>query len=428
VAEIAPFRGVRYAVERVGRLEDVVAPPYDVITPEQRRALVERAPFNVARIDLPVGQDDVKYDHAGRLWRQWRADKVLRDDPAPAFYLLEETFATPLGRLGVRRGFIAALVLEELGKDGVRPHEQTFSGPKADRLKLMRATRANLSQVFALYRDPERRLDAAWAKVMSAPAEGDVRVPEGRRRMWRVADPEIISLAEETLRASALTIADGHHRYETAVTYRDECRARHERGEAESVMVYLSSMDDPDLTILPAHRTMKLGPEADMKRIRRRLEEHFDLEPVASDQPDRWLAERLSQDTGEPYRFGLFAREWGWLLATLRSWDEVSEWIDPLRSEAWRRLDVAVLHEVILGKIAGVSHRSGGSDAISYTIDPAAGRAAVTTGSADLLCMLRPTSAKQIAGVADAGDTMPHKSTYFYPKLLTGLVMRSLEP
>lgn len=427
MAEIAPFRGIRYAVERVGRLEDVVAPPYDVITPGQRAALVEHNPLNVAEIDLPEGRDDVKYEYAARLWRQWRAERILRTDPIPALYLLEETFMTPLGRPAIRRGFIAALKLEEFGKTGIRPHERTFAGPKEDRLKLMRATQANLSQVFALYRDPERRLGETWAGVMRSGVDAEVGARDGRRRMWMVTDPRIIATAEDVLRGSALTIADGHHRYETAMTYRNERRERGGAAGAEAVMAYLSSMDDPDLTILPTHRVVRLGSDADMNAIRRRVEERFDLGPMTRDRPDRWLADLLSEGSGEPYQFGLYSREWGWLLATLRSWEEVSPWIDRSKSDAWRRLDIAVLHEVLIDRLIGVSSAVSGKGTVSYTPDPAQGYAIVQRGDADLFCMVRPPTALRIGDVAEAGDTMPHKSTYFYPKLLTGLVMRSLE-
>lgn len=428
MAEIAPFPGIRYAVERVGRLQDVVAPPYDVISPEQRAALVMRSHLNVVELDLPEGHDDHKYERAGRLWREWRAQNILLTDRLPALYLLQETFVTPDGRPALRRGFIAALTLEELGAGGVRPHERTFAGPKEDRLKLMRATNANLSQVFALYRDPHHRLDEAWVSARRAPADVEVGAQDGRRALWVVTDPDVISLARDVVSASALVIADGHHRYETAITYRNECRERGESGGMESVMAYLASMDDPDLTILPTHRIVRLQSGSDVGAMRKRVEEHFDLEPVRGDRPDRRLIELFSEGTDRPCRFGLFTREWGWLLATLRSWEAVSGWIDPSKCLAWRRLDVAVLHEVLLGRLFGAPEAGAGTISITCTADPAKGLNAVLGGDADLFCLLRSPTAAQVAEVAQAGDTMPQKSTYFYPKLLTGLVMRSLEP
>ena len=429
MAHIAPFRGVRYAADRVGSLDRVVAPPYDVISPEERAALVARSPQNIVQVDLPTDDGDTRYERAGRLWRAWLADGIVRPDDEPALYFLEERFTLPSGRAAVRHGLVTALALESFGASTVAPHEQTFAGPKADRLKLMRATRANLSQVLMLCRDAARRLDAAWEAVLRRPAGAETSAPDGNRRMWTVTDADVISLARDVLAGSALTIADGHHRYETALTYREECRARAgDGGAAEALMVYVSRMDDPDLVILASHRIVSVTAALDFAAFRRLLGEHFDLTPVPGAAPAQWLARHLVRRPDEPYRFGFFARPWGWLLATLRSWEASAPWIGPARSEPWRRLDVSVLHELVLGHLAHGA--AGGADAIrqiTYTIDPAEGQAAVERSAADLVCMVPPTTSRQIADIVQAGDTMPHKSTYFYPKLLTGLVMRSLD-
>ena len=426
MARIAPFRGLRFAPERVGSYEAVVAPPYDVISPERRETLVGRSPWNIVAVDLPAGSDD-RYDVAGRLWRKWIAEGVVRPDPHASLYCLEERFVTPSGQSGTRRGFVASLTLEEFGVDTVAPHERTFAGPKADRLSLMRATRANLSPIFALYRDPDGQLDCSAAAVTNSPPDVDVAVDEGRYRMWVVSDPAVIDRARRTLAASPLTIADGHHRYETALTYRDECRSTGTADGADGVMVYLSPMDDPDLTILAAHRLITFAPGFDMASFHSRLGRYFDFEPVAADDPANCIAQL--QGTGEPYRFGLYTRARGRELATLRSWEQAAPFIEPARSDAWRRLDVSVLHELVLKQIAAAASRGPQPvESVAYTVDPGQGEAAVAGGSADMLCILRPTAAHQVADVVQAGDTMPQKSTYFYPKLLTGLVMRSLDP
>ncbi len=427
MSHIAPFRGIRYTPE-AGPLDHLVAPPYDVITTEERAELVSRNRGNIVAVDLPVGDGDEKYAAAGALWREWMGSGVLRPDKAPAIYLIREEFIDPHGREGARTGFVCEMELESFGVGKVRPHERTYAGPKVDRLKLMRATAANTSQVFALYRDPERTLDAAWERVMAEPPTESVTAPDGRRDLWVVTEEDVIRLAKRTLALSALTIADGHHRYETALTFRDECRERGINPGADRLMVYLSSIDDPSLTILAAHRAVRLVHNPDMAAIRETLEEYFELEPVASDHPEAWLASRLRSGTGEPYQFGFFAREWGWLLATLRSWDNVAGCIGPERSEAWRRLDLAVLHDAVLDNMVGLTQDMIEAErAVSYFVEPALGRDKVVAGDAALFCMVRPTAAWQIAEVADAGDTMPQKSTYFYPKLLTGLVMRSLD-
>ena len=428
MAYIEPFRGIRYAVSEPDALDALVAPPYDVINAEQRRELVDRSEHNIVRIDLPVGEDDGRYDESGAFWQDWRKDGILAQDDEEALYLIEETFTTPTGGGGRRCGFVASLKLEDFAADGVRPHERTYEGPKADRLKLMRATQANISQIFVLYRDAERHLDAEWQKIMRSRPDHVVSAPDGNRRLWIVTDQDTVSLAREILSASDLTIADGHHRYETALAYRNECTSEGIAPRSSHVMAYLSNMDDPDLTILAAHRILKCGDDYDAEAIAAKLKQHFEVESVTADNAPVWINEKISAGEGEPYRFGLYTREYGWQLLTLRSWESLADGIDPERSDAWRALDVAVLHEGICDGLLGVTQDVvAAKKPFSYTVVPEEGQRKVADGEADLFFMVRPTSSTQITDVADAGDTMPQKSTYFYPKLLTGLVMRTLE-
>jgi len=421
VAIINPIRGIRYNSEKVGALETVVAPPYDVITPEGRAHLLSKNLFNVVRIDLPIGDGDAKYRYAGSLWRRWRESGVLVRDPAPALYFLEERYVTPSGKPAVRRGFIGALVLEEIGKGSVLPHERTFAGPKADRLRLMEETLANLSPVFLLYRDPTDELGGTYARVASAPPDAEAQTAGGTSRMWRVTDTGDIRRVAEVVRRYPLIIADGHHRYETAIRFRDQQRAMGIRGAAESLMVYLCSSDDPNLTILPPHRVVTFPPSFDVGGFLSRLDEYFAVTRIGATSPN--LAGLLKVDTAESYKIGMWVKNHGVFLLGLRSWERVAEWIDPQRSPAWRKLDVSLLHEVILQRIAGVSENDVN---IRYTVDPEDGCSAVVSGSADIFFLIRAPSAAQIAAVAEAGDVMPHKSTYFSPKPLTGMVMRSL--
>jgi len=421
VAIINPIRGIRYNSEKVGALETVVAPPYDVITPEGRAHLLSKNLFNVVRIDLPIGDGDAKYRYAGSLWRRWRESGVLVRDPAPTLYFLEERYVTPSGKPAVRRGFIGALVLEEIGKGSVLPHERTFAGPKADRLRLMEETLANLSPVFLLYRDPTDELGGTYARVASAPPDAEAQTAGGTSRMWRVTDTGDIRRVAEVVRRYPLIIADGHHRYETAIRFRDQQRAMGIRGAAESLMVYLCSSDDPNLTILPPHRVVTFPPSFDVGGFLSRLDEYFAVTRIGATSPN--LAGLLKVDTAESYKIGMWVKNHGVFLLGLRSWERVAEWIDPQRSPAWRKLDVSLLHEVILQRIAGVSENDVN---IRYTVDPEDGCSAVVSGSADIFFLIRAPSAAQIAAVAEAGDVMPHKSTYFSPKPLTGMVMRSL--
>jgi uncharacterized protein (DUF1015 family) len=287
----------------------------------------------------------------------------------------------------------------------------------------MRATQANTSQVFMLYRDPDGDLRSTFDRMRHREPVLDFAVDCGARRMWRATDTKIHGLVAQTVARYPVTIADGHHRYETAIAFRDECRRRGACPAAESLMVYLSCSDDPNLTILPTHRIIKFSGAFSPDVFHSQVGKYFDLVPVHGAHPEVAISEAIGDGVGAPYRFGFLVREKGWHLATLRSWNRVAEWIDPIRCDAWRGLDVALLHEVVLKRLAGLSDAEG---SVKYTIDPRAGIEAVASGTADLFCYIRPTAASQVADVASAGDVMPHKSTYFYPKLLTGLVMRSL--
>jgi uncharacterized protein (DUF1015 family) len=396
--------------------------------------LVAKSSWNIARVDLPAVEsatetEQVRYDRAGVEWTTWQTEGIVQKESREAIYHIEERFTTPSRQSGVRRGFIAELALENLGADTVAPHERTFDGPKRDRLLLMRATKANLSQIYALYRDPGSKLRAAFSKVRQRAADMTVAAADGSRRVWVITDPAVIQIAQEVLSCSALTIADGHHRYETALTYRDETRSDSGPAGTDSVMVYLSSMDDPDLTILPYHRVVKLSQHLDMNLFRQHMNDDFELTAAPADKPKQWLREQLELGTPDVFRCGIFTREWGWELAMLRSWNSVSNYIDTSRSEAWRRLDVAVLHEVLLGELVRRA-TTGGDDPISdtkYSVDLPQAENLVRNGDSDLVVYVRATTADQIASVVQTGDTMPQKSTYFYPKLLTGLVMRSFD-
>jgi len=421
VAIINPFRGIRYSSEKVGALETVVAPPYDVISPEGRAQLLSKSVFSVVRIDLPIGDGDAKYRYAGSLWRRWRESGVLVRDSTPALYFLEERYVTHSGKPAARRGFIGELLLEEIGKGSVLPHERTFAGPKADRLRLMEETLANLSPVFLLHRDPMNELGETYSRTASYPPDVEVETPDSTSRMWRVTDTADIRRVAEVVRRYPLIIADGHHRYETAIRFRDQQRGMGIRGAAESLMVYLSSSDDPNLTILPPHRIVTVQRFFDVDGFVSRLETHFTVTAVDAASPN--LRGSLEKGAGEPYEIGMWLKNRGAFVLRLRSWERVAELIDPQRSLAWRKLDVSLLHEVILKRIAGVSKNDMN---IRYTVDPEDGCSAVVSGSADIFFLIRAPSAAQIVEVAEAGDVMPHKSTYFSPKPLTGLVMRSL--
>jgi len=441
VPEIRPFRALRFDPEVVGDVGLVVAPPYDVVSPELRAALITRSRRNVVRIDLPASEatdtdPDERYRQAARTYTSWRADGTLRKDPRPSLYVYEQTYTVPGSSVvRVQRGFMGRLRLEPFAPDGgIRPHERTLSGPKEDRWKLMRATGANLSPVVGLYADPSGRASALLAGIAARPSAVDVTDDEGvRQRLWMVpADgPDAAAVAElaAIVGASHVDIADGHHRYETALRYRDE-RRRTATAEADPaydfVLALLLESTREQLTVLATHRLVRGLGDAAADALLSDAAGLFDVEPV--DDPDA-LADAFSPAAlapGGEGRFGLWTRRGGAVLHARR--EAFASWL-PSGGDALRRLDVT-LAGVALERLLGLDETAvTRGDRIRYTKSAreAVARVAAGDGEVDAALLLDPTPIAEIAAVAAAGDVMPQKSTYFYPKALTGLVLNPLE-
>jgi uncharacterized protein (DUF1015 family) len=440
VPTVHAFRALRYSPEVVPDLARVVAPPYDVISPEQHRALLARDPLNVVRLDLPSGEagdvdEDERYRRAARLLRTWRADGVLRRDPRPSLYAYEQAYRLP-GQGGgeplVRRGVFVRLELEPFGPgSAVRPHERTMSGPKEDRYRLLRATDVNTSPVVAMYDDPSGTV-ATWleAVVATAPVAADVTdASDTRHRLWVVPADETTEPVLAAIDRSPLTIADGHHRYETALRYRDERRrGAPSDGSApwdELLVLALEPIAGP-IAVLATHRVVRgLGPDG-LALLWRGLPSLFDVERDVD--PQRLVAAfapRAGASVGEG-RFGLWTRDGGALLYARR--DAFAD-VLAANGPAVRRLDVTRLG-VALDRLLGVDTAAVDAGArIAYTkdADEAIRWVDAARDGADAAFLLDPTPAAEIAAVAADGDVMPQKSTYIYPKALTGLVINPLE-
>lgn len=427
MAEVLPFRGWRYDTNLVDPAL-VTAPPYDVIGEEGREFYHRRHPENVIRLILgreEPGDDESnnKYTRAHEHLDDWRRRGVLRRDVEPAFYIYRQDFTPPGGVPSSRTGLIADLRLTPYAEGVVRPHERTLSRPKQDRLSLMRATGFQLSQVFMLYEDPGAAIAPLLHEAVAKTPGLDLVDPEGvRHRLWTSTDPGAAGRIRAFFAPRPVYIADGHHRYETALAYRDELLAAGRRlGEADKVAVALLDMDQPGLVVFPTHRAVHSLPAWDGERFRLALAENFKLSPFAGGPPA--LAAAIQP---VPHSFGFIFPD-GAYMATLTDEDRALAAMPRARALEWRRLDVSLLHGLIFGRALGLSEDAQArQENLIYTRDPAEVAAMVASGRAQFGVLLRPTSVREMKAVADAGEAMPQKSTYFWPKLLSGLVFKEL--
>jgi len=434
VAEIGPFRGLRYDPARV-RLEDVVAPPYDVLSPDRAASLRARSPYNVAAVDLPLavpGEGD-PYERAAATFAAWRTSQVLRRDPRPCLYLVDETFRGPDGYERVRRGLIARLRLSALGEGVVLPHEKTHDGPKEDRLRLWRATRATLSPVILLFADDHGTVGAALGRAADEAAARSgaaqaVRDDDGTLTTLTPIEGPAAEALVEALRDETLFIADGHHRYETAVAYRDERRAAGDHG-ADELMVYLCSMRDPGLVVFPTHRLVKGVEIPPMGEVLGRLQPAFSVfgERGADADACAAMTRHLADFADRGKVFGLyFARERACCTVELRDLAAVAHLLEEGFSPEAARLSVTVLHYVILRDALGLDPVAT-EGRIDYVTSPAEAFRRLESGAYGLGAFINATRVEEVRAVAERGETMPQKSTYFYPKPLSGLVFDTLD-
>jgi uncharacterized protein (DUF1015 family) len=439
VPEIRPFRALRFDRSVVGDAGLVVAPPYDVIGPELRARLVARHPANVVQLDLPAeelgDEPDDRYRRAARTLAAWRSNGTLRKDPHPSIYVYEQTYLVPGTQIErTQRGFFARLCLETFGPGAsVLPHERTLAGAREDRYKLLRATGVNTSPVVVLYDGDGRATEQSQALVAAGPADLEVTDDDGvRHRLWAVpadgdgASAEIARGLIAVASARPVTIADGHHRYETALQYRDERRMTRscEEDPAFDYLLTLFLDAGQPLTVLPTHRLVRGIGDVAAATLLERAPEMFDVERVGSAETLDRRFEGAGLAGGGEGRFGLWTRHGGALLTARR---EAFEPFLPPGGEAVGALDVTLLG-VALDRLAGVDADAVSAGAIGYTKSAAEAIAAVRAGDGvDAAFLLEGTPVASISAVARAGDVMPQKSTYFYPKALSGLVINPHE-
>ncbi len=432
---VAPLRGLRYDPKHVGALSQVIAPPYDVIDAALQEALYQRHPANVIRIELnreEPGDDERtnKYTRAAKFLRTWRDQGVVMQEPAAALYVYHQEFEVE-GRSFVRRGVMARVRLERFGTGNIHPHEETMSGPKQDRLLLTRACRANLSQVFGLYPDPEGEvqtlLDAAVAGQPPLEATDHLGV---KSWMWPLTDESMAAKVAGLMGPKPVFIADGHHRYETACNYRDEVAAANggtlpSDHPANFVLMMLVGMSDPGLVVLPTHRLFVEPSVATAADLAAKLGDCFTTEKagVGPDAAaDVWEEIETEDAQGT---LGLYtAGDRTWTLARITPAGAARmEQIAAEHGPSWRGLGVSILHRLVIGELLGAKQipTPGYVHLVREVVE------GLETGKYPLAALVMPASVGDIKSVSETGERMPAKSTYFYPKLASGLVFNPLE-
>lgn len=429
MAEVIPFHGIRYNTGQVSDISAVVTPPYDVIDAVAQQNFYDRHSYNVIRLEygqqFPTDDNgNNRYTRAARDYRDWLRSGILIQEPKAAFYLQEQSFQIN-GEVFTRTGFFARVALEEYTTAKIRPHEETLSKPKADRYALIAACQANFSPVFSYYEDAGLTLEGYFDEAKTTTPHLDIADDTGvRHRLWVIADPQVHQMLTATFKDRALYIADGHHRYETALNYY-HAEQEHCPGAAH-ILMYLVNTADPGLVILPTHRIVHNLLNLDLTLLKEGLQQDFMIERIALPTPGQ--AQKLLDERQQPDHTVLMmvTPEPASYLLTLNKGTLVKQLV-PQKSEAWCSLDVAVLQVLILQKLFGLEQEQLSQQSnLTYTRDETEALQAAASGQAQLAFILNPTRIEQVTAVAAAGDKMPQKSTYFYPKILTGLVINDL--
>jgi uncharacterized protein (DUF1015 family) len=434
MAEIRAFRAYRYDLGRVGALREVVAPPYDVIDPPLQDALYAQSPHNVVRLILNKEEatdteSANRYTRAAGFLRDWLHDGVLAQDSARSLYVYHQEFEVE-GRRHTRRGFLARVRLERFGEGRIYPHEETMSGPKEDRLRLFRATGMNLSPVFGFYPDEtgavQDQLDQAVRRALPLEATDHLGVVN---RLWPVSDQQVLSAVTGLMGPRPVFIADGHHRYETALRYLDERRAAGEARDTESaanfVLMMLVSMSDPGLIILPTHRLISGLSHLTAPQLCAALEGAFQVEIVGhGDKGARDTWELIQADgTQEVLGFGTVADR-TWQLARFRAADQMAQ-LAADHSPAWRGLAVSILHVLVVNKLLATAGKTHPTCRYVHLLQEVLD--ATNARQCQVAALVPPATMQHVEQIAGNLEKMPPKSTYFYPKLLSGLVFNPLK-
>jgi uncharacterized protein (DUF1015 family) len=430
---IAPFRGTLYSQKKIRDLAKVIAPPYDVISKAEQEKLYKKSPYNFVRLDL--SQEPESYGAVAQLLNEWQSQGIFERDDQPAIYFLSQRFKLKTGEQKIREGFIALTELQDLGSGDIRPHEKTHDAPREDRLKLMLACHAQLSPIFALYAQSKPTIN----RILALAVEGlapllEVEQDNGDEcRLWRITDPEVIRKVQREMLDQQLIIADGHHRYEATLSYRDHMRQ--ERGQWTGreafnyIMMYCANIDE-HLVILPTHRLVRGYPHKPFLELEEALQTYFYVEQHPKTPEGKGSFLKALKTAAKKHRVigASFKRDPRYLILRLKN-KRIMQRLAKDVSAPLRELDVSTLHLLILEHILGMPPElQEQGDTIQYSQDEEAVLQTLEKEDFQAAFILTATKAEEIQSIVSGGEKMPQKSTYFYPKLPSGLVINKIDP
>ncbi len=438
MADIQPFKAVHYASKFAGELDRIITPPYDVISPEEQEGFYQKHPFNVIRLVLgktePEDSDaNNRYTRAAATLKKWMNERILVQETEPALTVYQMEFDQAVLGHRIIDGIVCLVKVDDYGEGKVLPHEKTYKGPKQDQLNLLRSCRANFTPIHSLFTDESDLVSREYAPHIRRAPDQEIRDSDGTvHRTWNIYDEEVIRRIRQLIEKKSLFIADGHHRYETARAYRAEMRAAGNTDPSaphEYVMMYLTSTSHPGLTILPAHRMLKGLKDPDIPRLLQLMEPYFHIEEVPFSVGDRGAVFRTMLDRIVSYleiggKFGMMVHgESCFRLLKLKDFAKADSMIDREIPAPLRSLDVTILREIIMNYGLGMDSENA-EGTIEYTPRCAEAFTKVIEGEAQIGFILNPTRVDQVRAAAELGHKLPHKTTYFYPKISSGLVLR----
>ena len=430
MVEVVPFNGLRYNEEKSGPLAELIAPPYDVIRPNMQEELYARNPYNVVRLILGKQFEDdndsnSRYTRSAKDFTDWQSKDILKEDAEPSFYVYSQEY-TFNGQTNNRIGFFARVRLEDFDKGNICPHEMTLAKAKRDRAQLIRACRANFSPVFSLFSDPGGTIDGKLAKIIEQPPLTEIDEDSVIHRIWKVNDTETVQFLSGSFKDKKVYIADGHHRYETSLAYHKEHGA--EVPDSAHVMMFLTNLDAQSLAIYPIHRQLKCPAPFNRQTFIKQLEPYFNVESLPKGQTADQLTALLEKVGKDGVAFCTYLGQGDALLLKLKDIEKVVPFMEDDSTDL-KVLDVYQLHTLVLRELLRIdTHKPEHQQYITYNVRTAESMANVDAGTFDLVFFMNATRMDQVRELAERGIRLPQKATYFYPKLLSGLVINPFRP